>query len=120
MLPALTLLLVFQLIGEAARLALGLPVPGPVIGLALLLGWLILRGGPSADLRGTTGGLLQHLSLLFVPGGHRGDAACWQDRTGWLPIVGVPGREHRDRPCGRRLGPAHTLMQRAGRQEQSR
>ncbi|MCP5233487.1 MAG: CidA/LrgA family protein, partial [Zoogloeaceae bacterium] len=38
MLPALTLLLVFQLIGEAARLALGLPVPGPVIGLALLLG----------------------------------------------------------------------------------
>ena len=68
MLPALTLLLVFQLIGEAA----GLPRPagpGPVIGWHCCSGWLILRGGPSADLRGTTGGLLQHLSLLFVPAG---------------------------------------------------
>jgi len=87
MLPALTLLLVFQLVGEAARLALGLPVPGPVIGLALLLGWLVLRGGPSVDLRTTTGGLLQHLSLLFVPAGTGVMLHVGRIGQEWLPIV---------------------------------
>jgi holin-like protein len=33
---ALTLLLVFQLTGEVIARALGLPIPGPVIGMALL------------------------------------------------------------------------------------
>lgn len=87
MLPALTLLLVFQLVGEAARLAFGLPVPGPVIGLVLLLGWLVLRGGPSTDLRSTTGGLLQHLSLLFVPAGTGVMLHVGRIGQEWLPIV---------------------------------
>lgn len=69
MIAALALLLGFQLAGEAIRLALGLPVPGPVIGMLLLLALLILRGGPSPDQRTTASGLLQHLSLLFVPAG---------------------------------------------------
>lgn len=69
MIAALALLLGFQLAGEVIRLALGLPVPGPVIGMVLLLAVLILRGGPSPNLRSTSGGLLQHLSLLFVPAG---------------------------------------------------
>lgn len=69
MIAALALLLGFQLAGEVIRLALGLPVPGPVIGMVLLLALLILRGGPSPNLRSTSGGLLQHLSLLFVPAG---------------------------------------------------
>ena len=87
MLPALTALLVFQLVGEAARLALGLPVPGPVIGLVLLLGWLVLRGGPSTELRNTTGGLLQHLSLLFVPAGTGVMLHIGRIGEEWLPIV---------------------------------
>lgn len=69
MLKACAILLVFQLIGEILSLALALPVPGPVIGMALLFLALCLRGGPSSQLRGTTGTLLQHLSLLFVPAG---------------------------------------------------
>lgn len=70
MIAALALLLAFQLAGEALRVALHLPVPGPVIGMALLLVYLILRPeGPSAKLRTTAGGLLQNLSLLFVPAG---------------------------------------------------
>ena len=36
MLPALTILLVYQTIGEIAALWLGLPVPGPVIGMVML------------------------------------------------------------------------------------
>jgi len=43
MLAAITLLLVFQLAGEVLAHALGLPVPGPVIGLALLFATLAAR-----------------------------------------------------------------------------
>ena len=66
---ALTLLLVYQLAGEAVVLLLGLPVPGPVIGMLLLFATLVLRGGGSRPLRTTANTLLRHLSLLFVPAG---------------------------------------------------
>ncbi|MBL8489801.1 MAG: CidA/LrgA family protein [Rhodocyclaceae bacterium] len=48
MIAAITLLLLFQLAGEAIALYLALPVPGPVIGMALLFLALALRGGPEA------------------------------------------------------------------------
>ena len=69
MLSALTLLLLLQLVGEIFVQFFALPVPGPVIGLVLLFGGLLLRGGMSDDLRNTANNLLQHLSLLFVPAG---------------------------------------------------
>jgi holin-like protein len=69
MIAALALLLVFQLVGEIIARGLGLPVPGPVIGMALLFAALAVRKGPSDELRSTAQGLLQHLSLLFVPAG---------------------------------------------------
>ncbi|WP_299444407.1 CidA/LrgA family protein [uncultured Rhodospira sp.] len=76
MLPWLALLLVFQLAGEAVRHALGLPVPGPVIGMLGLLLALGARGawGRAAEavpegLERVTSALLGHLSLLFVPAG---------------------------------------------------
>lgn len=69
MLPALTALLVFQLIGEVLVLLTALPVPGPVIGMLLLFLSLSARGGLPAALRDTANGMLQHLSLLFVPAG---------------------------------------------------
>lgn len=69
MLNAITLLLLFQLAGEAITLLFSLPVPGPVIGMALLFTALALRGGPSRELRETAQNLLQHLSLLFIPAG---------------------------------------------------
>ncbi|NML26056.1 CidA/LrgA family protein [Zoogloea dura] len=69
MIQAFALLLAFQLAGETLRVALHLPVPGPVLGMALLLIWLVARGGPGDDLRHTSGTLLQHLSLMFVPAG---------------------------------------------------
>jgi len=68
-LHALALLLAFQLIGEAATFALALPVPGPVLGMTLLLVVLALRRGLLARVRPTTSTLLTHLSLLFVPAG---------------------------------------------------
>lgn len=69
MISALSILLVFQLLGEVIARGLALPVPGPVIGMLLLFVFLVVRRGPGEDLRNTSQSLLQHLSLLFVPAG---------------------------------------------------
>jgi holin-like protein len=86
MLGALTILLVFQLAGEAISHGLDLSVPGPVIGLALLFVALIARGGATNDLRSTANGLLQHLSLLFVPAGVGVMVHLARLKQEWLPI----------------------------------
>lgn len=65
----ITLLLVYQLVGEVIARGLGLSLPGPVIGMALLFLTLVIRGGLPDDLKTTAEGLLKHLSLLFVPAG---------------------------------------------------
>lgn len=87
MIAALTLLLVFQLAGEVITRALDLPVPGPVIGMGLFFVFLMLRGGPSEELRKTAGGLLQHLSLLFIPAGTGIVLYGELIAAEWLPIV---------------------------------
>ena len=61
-------LLVFQSVGELLSRGLSLPLPGPVLGMMLMLGGAALRrraraGGRMGEL------LLAHLSLLFVPVG---------------------------------------------------
>jgi len=63
------LLLAFQLVGEVASRALALPVPGPVIGMALLLAAFMTLPKLATRMLETTKGLLAHLSLLFVPAG---------------------------------------------------
>lgn len=64
-----TLILALQLLGEILHLALGIPVPGPVIGMALLFAGLLLRGSTPRTLETTAFALLENLSLLFVPAG---------------------------------------------------
>jgi holin-like protein len=68
-LRALALLLAFQLIGETTVYALALPLPGPLLGMVLLLGAVAVRRDLLARLKPTAGALLSHLSLLFVPAG---------------------------------------------------
>lgn len=65
----LALILGFQLLGEVIARSLGLLIPGPVIGMVLLLGLFILRPAIATLIRPTAQGLLGHLSLLFVPAG---------------------------------------------------
>jgi holin-like protein len=69
MLNAIAILLVCQLAGEVSSQMLAMPIPGPVIGMVLLL--VILRTVPTASdvLSETSNGILRHLSLLFVPAG---------------------------------------------------
>ena len=59
----------FPVYGEIAVIAFGLPIPGPVVGMALLFVSLIVRGSVTEELGSTANGLLRHLSLLFVPAG---------------------------------------------------
>ena len=78
MIASLSVILICQLIGEVIVRGLHWPLPGPVIGMALLFALLMLRDrfpglarGPLRDnaVEGTAKGMLAHLSLLFVPAG---------------------------------------------------
>jgi holin-like protein len=69
MLHAITALLSLQLLGEVVVRTLHLPLPGPVLGMAVLLVLLALRPAWLQGLKPTAHGLMQHLSLLFVPAG---------------------------------------------------
>jgi len=69
MLESLAVLLMCQLIGELIVHSLAIPVPGPVVGMALLFLGLLLRGNMPETLSETANGLLGQLSLLFVPAG---------------------------------------------------
>ena len=89
MLQALTTLVLCQFVGEVLAQGTGMPVPGPVIGLVLLLGLLLVRGGPDAELKATSYGLLRHLSLLFVPAGVGVVTQLAPLRANWLPITGA-------------------------------
>jgi len=87
MLGAFTLLLVYQLVGEAIAHFAGLPVPGPVIGMLLLFVTLLLRGSAPEWLRTTCQTLLAHLSLLFVPAGVGVMLHFQRLGAEWLPIA---------------------------------
>jgi putative effector of murein hydrolase LrgA (UPF0299 family) len=87
MLEALTLILLCQLAGETIVLLSGLPIPGPVLGMLLLLGWLFVRGGIAEEVGRTADALLAHFSLLFVPAGV-GVMLHWDRLQGqWLAIA---------------------------------
>ncbi|MDJ0741685.1 MAG: CidA/LrgA family protein [Gammaproteobacteria bacterium] len=83
----MTVLLVYQLVGEVGVRALGLAVPGPVAGMLLLLLTLAARRGVPDGLDRIAHGLLGHLSLLFVPAGV--GLMVYFERIGaeWLPIL---------------------------------
>lgn len=69
MLRAIATLLTFQCFGEGASYLFHLPVPGPVIGMLLLFGFIMLRPQVAAAIEPTALELLRHLSLLFIPAG---------------------------------------------------
>ena len=87
MLQGMVLLLVFQFVGEGISTLFNLPIPGNVIGMALMLvalsaSWVKLEWlQEAADL------LLSYMALFFVPAGV--GVMLYFDLIGreWLPIV---------------------------------
>ena len=69
MLQTLGLLLGCQLLGEITVRGFGLAMPGPVLGLALLVVLLGAIPALAERLRPTTTVILANLSFLFVPAG---------------------------------------------------
>lgn len=67
MLGAIGLLLVCQLAGEAIHRFTGLPLPGSVIGMAILLVYLAVIRREQTSLAKVTGWLTAHMPLMFVP-----------------------------------------------------
>ena len=67
MIRGLIILLCFQGSGEIVSRLFSLPVPGPVIGLVLLLTFLIRRGKVDAPLDMVASALVRNLGVLFVP-----------------------------------------------------
>ncbi|WP_307816515.1 CidA/LrgA family protein [Nocardioides limicola] len=70
LISGLTWLLVCQLAGELVVRLLGLPVPGAVLGMVILLALLCWRRPPeTASVLRAADALLRHLQLFFVPAG---------------------------------------------------
>ena len=67
MIQGLVQIFIFQALGELlSKFALPF-IPGPVIGLVLLLAFLSLRGHVPASIDLVGSSVLQHLGLLFIP-----------------------------------------------------
>lgn len=67
MIAGLVQILFFQCAGELISKSLLPSLPGPVIGLVLLLCWLVIRGETPAPLAGVAEAFSRYLGLLFVP-----------------------------------------------------
>jgi putative effector of murein hydrolase LrgA (UPF0299 family) len=87
MLEAVAVLLLCQLAGELIVVFMGWPVPGPVVGMALLFTGLMWRGGVPDSLAATANGLLGQLSLLFVPAGVGVMTHLTLLGNQWLPLT---------------------------------
>jgi holin-like protein len=74
MIPGVALILLCQLAGEALVHGTGWPLPGPVVGMILLLMLLLVNDAlpepvETGFVTGPADGLLANLAFLFVPAG---------------------------------------------------
>jgi holin-like protein len=92
---ALAILIGLQLIGEVLRQSLHLPLPGPLIGMFLLVVILVIRGSAGDDgdhavpptLGQAANVLIANMGLLFVPAGVGVIAELGVLRQAWLAIL---------------------------------
>lgn len=67
LLRGVTLLVLFQLLGTVLNVLLLPRLPGPIIGMLLLLVFLLVRGDVGESLGQASASLLRYLPLLLVP-----------------------------------------------------
>lgn len=89
MLACIAALLFLQIIGEAISVFFQIPVPGPVIGMVLMLFTFFVRPEFIEKIRPTANILLAHLALLFVPAGVGVLQQSERLSSEWLAIVTV-------------------------------
>jgi hypothetical protein len=102
MLSALTLILTCQLIGELVTRFFGLPLPGPVAGMALLFALLVLRGSVPETVGALGDTLLKNLSLAVRARRRRGDGASGSHWAGSAADHRGADRLDRGHHCGDR------------------
>ncbi|WP_373018018.1 CidA/LrgA family protein [Thiomicrorhabdus sp.] len=68
-LSVMTILLIYQLVGELIVREFNMTVPGPVIGMLLMLFSLLVKRSFADQLLKPTEMILSHFSLLFIPAG---------------------------------------------------
>ena len=91
LLAGFTWLLLFQCAGEAIAAFARWPVPGPVLGMALLFVVAARARSRERPMTITADGLARHLSLLFVPAGVGVMLHVAQIAAEWVPIVAAIG-----------------------------
>jgi holin-like protein len=87
MIYTLTVLLIFQSLGEGCSYLFDLPIPGAVIGMLLLFIFLLIKKDLAEKLMPTTQEFLRHLSLLFIPAGVGIMVHGERLMAEWLPIA---------------------------------
>jgi putative effector of murein hydrolase LrgA (UPF0299 family) len=83
---ALLVIAFFDLAGEVASRRLHVPLPGPVVGMLLLLGALVARPRWAGDLERGGDLLLRNMALFFVPAGVGVVTELHLLRAEWAPI----------------------------------
>ncbi|CAA7618187.1 putative effector of murein hydrolase LrgA [Candidatus Terasakiella magnetica] len=83
----ITLLLLCQLAGEVIVRLVGLPLPGPVLGMMLLFLGLVIHGRVPNGLDGVVKGILGNFALLFIPASVGVMVHLNTLATEWLPIA---------------------------------
>jgi holin-like protein len=84
---AFAVLLLFQCLGEGLVFVFGLPVPGPVAGMLVLLAALVAFPRLHQVIEAGANELLRHLSLMYIPAGVGVIAAASSGRGQWLAIA---------------------------------
>jgi putative effector of murein hydrolase LrgA (UPF0299 family) len=87
MIPALLAILLCQLAGEVVTRSTALPIPGPVLGMALMLAGLKFSTRLQALVRPVAEGILKNLLLLFVPAGVGAAGHLTTMGANTLPVV---------------------------------
>jgi holin-like protein len=87
MLQGLTLIFICQLAGEALVRLLGVPVPGPVAGMVILLLGLVVAGGPPEPRCGAPARPAGLPAAVFRARGRRPHRARRALKADWFPIL---------------------------------
>jgi holin-like protein len=88
MLWSFGVLLACQAVGEVLHLLTGLPIPGTIWGIGLLLAWLCgTRRATASDMLPAADALLPYLGLFFVPPGVMAVMELSRLPSAWLPIA---------------------------------